>query len=80
MPETTPAAPVREIGYAHEHASNFWAQLDQESTPELVWPLSVYVFDQMRRQDAQVSSVLRAVTPPIRRTQWRVDGPAAATR
>jgi hypothetical protein len=45
-----------------------------ETTPELVWPLSVQVFDRMRHQDAQVSSVLRAVTSPIIRTGWRLDG------
>jgi SPP1 gp7 family putative phage head morphogenesis protein len=44
-----------------------------EWSPELAWPLSVRVFDQMRRQDSQVASVLRAVTLPIRRTQWRLD-------
>jgi hypothetical protein len=36
--------------------------------------LSLWVFDRMRKQDAQVSSVLRAVTSPIIRTQWYVDG------
>jgi hypothetical protein len=44
------------------------------------WPLSVAVFDRMRRQDAQVASVLRAVTSPIIRTQWRSTAPAATTR
>jgi hypothetical protein len=34
----------------------------------------VQVFDRMRHQDAQVSSVLRAVTSPIIRTGWRLDG------
>lgn len=70
------AAPTSEIGWAGG-TSSFWHFDDQETTPELRWPLSVYVYDQMRRQDAQVASVLRAVTLPVRRTPWRVD-PAGA--
>lgn len=45
-----------------------------EATPELKWPASMAVYDQMRRSDAQVISVLRAVTLPIRRTTFRVAG------
>lgn len=67
------AKPVRERGYA-ANPSDWWGDLTYETTPELMWPMSVYVFDQMRHQDAQVSSVLRAVTSPILRTGWRVDG------
>jgi hypothetical protein len=51
----------------------FWGALEYEETPELMWPRSVEVYDRMRRQDAQVGSVLRAVTLPVRRTAWRVD-------
>jgi hypothetical protein len=71
-------APVREIGYAHT-ATAFW-QWDEETTPELRWPDSVKVYDQMRSQDAQVASVLRAVTLPVRRTPWRVDPAGARAR
>lgn len=68
-------APVRERGYASPQASGlWWTDLTSETTPELRWPLSIDVFDRMRRQDAQVASVLRAVKSPIVRTQWRVDG------
>lgn len=62
--------PVRELGYAS--AAGWWAGVELEETPELRWPLSVQVFDRMRRQDAQVRSVLRAVTLPVLRTGWRV--------
>jgi hypothetical protein len=62
------AAPVGETG--HAGTGGFW---ELESTPELFWPLSVQVYDRMRRQDAQVGSVLRAVTLPVRSTQWRID-------
>lgn len=66
--------PVREQGYAHDQAGSFWYDLTNEPTPELAWPNSIEVFDRMRRQDAQVSSVLRAVTAPIMRTAWSIDG------
>jgi hypothetical protein len=71
-------APVTEIGYAH--TSTTWWQWDEETTPELRHPESVRVYDQMRRQDAQVASVLRAVTLPVRRTPWRVDPAGARAR
>ncbi|HTW17072.1 MAG TPA: hypothetical protein VMF51_18220 [Nocardioides sp.] len=75
-PAPSPVA-VREKGYAHDDTvggRGFWNDLSNEDTPELVWPLSIPIFDKMRRQDAQVSSVLRAVTSPILRTRWSVDG------
>ncbi len=75
-----PPAPTSEIGYAGPYwgsfgtsIGSFWTVPDPDETPELRWPLSVRVFDQMRRQDAQVKSVLRAVTHPVRRTTWRID-------
>lgn len=64
-------APVTEKGYAAQSA--LWWPGDDENTPELVWPRSNEVYSRMRRQDAQVGSVLRAVTLPIRRTTWRLD-------
>lgn len=74
MPDAPPAPrPVREKGYAAD--TGFWSyDLTNETTPELMWPLNIEVYDRMRRQDAQVASVLRAVQSPIVRTQWRVDG------
>ncbi len=45
-----------------------------EQTAELTWPLSVYTYDRMRRQDAQVASTMRACTFPIRRALWQLDG------
>ena len=62
--------PTRETGY---QSPQFWGLADDEETPELRWPLNIEVYDKMRRQDAQVMSVLRAVTLPIRRTEWRID-------
>jgi hypothetical protein len=65
---------TRERGYATDTVNGWWDDLTREETPELRWPLSVKVYDRMRRQDAQAGSVLRAVTSPIIRTQWSVDG------
>lgn len=69
-------APTTEIGYTQTPNYNWWLY-ENETTPELIWPMSVYVYDQMRRQDAQVGSVLRAVTETLLRTPWRID-PAGA--
>jgi len=75
---TAPVAATSELGYINASAgSGWWMPPTDECTPELRWPQSVLVYDQMRRQDAQVVSVLRAVTLPVRRTAWRVD-PAGA--
>jgi hypothetical protein len=67
--------PTSEIGYASTSSTlaGWWTSLEDEHVPELRWPLSVGVYDRMRRGDAQVMSVLRAVTMPIRRTGWRLD-------
>lgn len=64
------AVPTTETGY---QSPQFWGLADDEDTPELQWPRNIEVYDKMRRQDAQVMSVLRAVTLPIRRTTWRLD-------
>lgn len=76
---TTSPIPVREMGYALDSGTGgaFWEDLSNEQTPELAWPKSIEVYDRMRRQDSQVSSVLRAVTAPIMRTGWSVDGAGA---
>jgi len=70
------SVPVTEQGYAN--GQSWWSAFLSEDTPELVWPKSIDVYDRMRRQDAQVISVLRAVTLPIRRTTWRVDQAGAS--
>jgi hypothetical protein len=73
MPDD-PVVPKSEKGYAAKPSNAWWSPPnDDEETPELLWPLSVQVFDRMRRQDAQCMSVLRAVTLPLRRTTWRLD-------
>lgn len=71
------AAPLSALGYASPSAGSWWQARQVEQTPELRWPASVATLRRMRRQDAQVRSVLRAVILPVLRTRWRVD-PAGA--
>ncbi|TFD41743.1 hypothetical protein E3T37_03570 [Cryobacterium sp. TMT2-10] len=69
-----------EQGYQVSGLSS-WASMAAEShetNPDLAWPLSVEVFDKMRREDSQIGSVLRAVTLPIRGAEWMID-PAGAS-
>jgi hypothetical protein len=67
-------APTTVKGYQNA-PSIFWAPpgTSEEHTPELRWPLSIEIYDQMRRQDAQIRSVLRAVVLPILRTDWWIE-------
>jgi hypothetical protein len=71
-----PPAPVTELG-AVNTAGDFW-HLEIEDTPQLQWPACLRIYDAMATQDAQVSSVLRAVMLPILRTPWRVDQAGAS--
>lgn len=68
---------MAEIGYQADGTLAGWGRLLQhthEENPDLQWPKSINVFDRMRREDPQVKSVLRAVTLPIQRTEWSIDG------
>lgn len=67
-------APTAVKGYQNA-PTLFWAPpgTTEEATPELRWPLSISVYDQMRRQDAQIRSVIRAVQLPILRTDWWIE-------
>ncbi|MEI3845218.1 MULTISPECIES: phage portal protein family protein [unclassified Microbacterium] len=68
---------MTEIGYQADSGLVGWGKLTaetHETNPELQWPNSIDVFDRMRREDPQVKSVLRAVTLPIMRTEWVIDG------
>lgn len=68
---------MAEIGYQAGSGLLGWGKLasdSHETNPELQWPNSIEVFDRMRREDPQVKSVLRAVTLPIMRTEWVIDG------
>lgn len=70
---------TREIGF---QTSSLWGwndiELDvAERNPQLKWPNSIEVFDKMRREEAQIRSVMGAVTMPVRSISWYVD-PAGA--
>lgn len=68
---------MAEIGYQADTGLMGWGKLTAEThedNPDLQWPNSINVFDRMRREDPQVKSVLRAVTLPIIRTEWAIDG------
>ncbi|PRQ10624.1 hypothetical protein C1Y63_10545 [Corynebacterium sp. 13CS0277] len=45
----------------------------QDDNWELRWPRSAWVYAKMGREDAQVQSILSALSLPIRRATWRVD-------
>jgi hypothetical protein len=78
--DSTPV-PEAAKGYAVDASYGWWWAMDEhEPTPELRWPRNIEIFDRMRRQDAQVASVLRAVVLPIRRTQYRIDPSGAPAR
>lgn len=68
-----------EIGYQVDGLPGWAAMHDDpgEKNPKLQWPDSIDVFDQMRSEDSQVGSVLRAVMLPIRSGTWQLD-PAGA--
>ena len=66
---------MAEIGYQVDQLTS-WGRLavgTSETNPDLRWPKSIEVFDKMRREDAQVGSVLRAVSLPIRSAEWTID-------
>ena len=64
-----------EIGYVKDALRGWTSIADDahEKNPDLAWPQSIEVYDQMRREDAQVGSVIAAVTLPIRSTKWEID-------
>ena len=67
---------MAELGYQYDGLRGWGSFTDtaHETNPELVFPKSLETFDKMRREDAQVSSVLRAMTLPIRKARWQIDG------
>ena len=69
-------APRKPKGYVNPDAGfiNGWGMpVDRfEQVQELTWPLSVWTYTRMAREDARIASVLRAVGLPIRRTTWRI--------
>lgn len=72
--------PTRELGYVNPYGQSFYqgSYEADEITAALLWPNNLRIYDQMYREDSQVSAIMRAVCLPIRRAQYRVD-PAGAS-
>lgn len=68
------AAPVGESGYVQgAYQMDGWTAWDPfEKTPELQWPASVAVYSRMDNEDSRVTSLLEAISLPIRSTAWRI--------
>ena len=60
----------RELGYAR--AAQRGRPL-YEDNAVLQFPQSAHTYAKMMREDAQITSVYRAVTLPIRRIKWQLD-------
>lgn len=52
--------------------NQFYTPAPAETTRELLWPQSVYVYDQMRN-DSQVTGILGAIFLPIMAASWTLD-------
>lgn len=80
MPAKSP--PVYAKGYVNPLGGvmSGWSQDgDQfETVTDLIWPRSVQTYTRMARDDSRLSSILQAISLPIRLTAWRVD-PAGAS-
>jgi hypothetical protein len=76
---TLPPGLTTETGYATNYGSlSGWPVDPAEHVPELIYPLSIQVYDRMRRGDDQIKAVLNAITLPILRAPWRIDPNGAA--
>jgi hypothetical protein len=80
MPPKAP--PVTERGYVNPTGGimSGWSQYgDQfETVGDLLWPRSIQTYTRMVRDDSRLSSILQAISLPIRLTTWRID-PAGAS-
>jgi hypothetical protein len=69
--------PDRELGtvpglttsYSLTHGNGYMVD-PLEMVPELTWPLSIAVYDKMRKSDGQFGGLLRAMTLPITNAKW----------
>lgn len=73
MPSLIPKELAGELG-APGLASSAGFLETWEETPELQWPNSVRIYDLMRKTDAQIGSVARAIRLPIMGTHWGLVG------
>jgi len=64
--------PTTEQGYANYGGFGGYLFDPDETSPDLQWPLNIFVYDRMRRTDAKVSETLASVTYPVIGTTWRL--------
>lgn len=68
------AVNVSEQGYVTGANISGWVNWDPfERVPELQWPANVAVYSRMDNEDSRVTSLLEAISLPIRSTTWRID-------
>lgn len=74
------ASPVSEMGYvASGTIVDGWTVWDPfEKTPELQWPQAISIYARMGAEDSRVSSLLEAISLPIRSTAWRIQKGSAS--
>ena len=60
-------------GFEFGHALSSPSSRTSEDNWELKFPASSGVFAKMGREDAQVTSILKAISLPIQRADWRLD-------
>lgn len=72
-----PAPSFQEAGYVNKEVTDYLQWVEAEKVPDLQWPQSITTFARMGREDGRITSLLQAITLPIRRTPWRV-APAGA--
>lgn len=75
-PPVRTAVSLSEVGYVAQGGliGGQWAQWEPfEPVPDLQWPYSIRMFWRMERGDTRVTSVLEAISLPIRQTGWRID-------
>ncbi|MDQ2727991.1 MAG: DUF935 domain-containing protein [Actinomycetota bacterium] len=68
-----PGVPTTEQGYANYGGYGGYIYDPDETSPDLQWPLNIYIYDKMRRTDAKVGETLASVTYPVVGTTWRLN-------
>ncbi len=81
MAATTPRASVVEAGHPggmtqtwHPSTGFGYAAAPDEETPDLAFPENLRIFNRMRREDGQIGSLLRAMTLPLTKANWTLNG------
>lgn len=67
------ALPSVEVGYVNPNGRDWQQWDDGERISTLQWPQSVDIYYRMPREDGRVTSLLQAITLPVRRTGWYLD-------